>query len=269
MGVGQVRDFYKLKELSLHDIEAIRNLAIEPSKPHLQELNKGWLEPFNAVFKIKSMIDKMGIDHPEINTALDDAIHNLEEELHSGIESSAIKYIDSILNENIDFYSTEKGCMDFAYYLCVQYVRTQKIQDNIFKNFRNIKSVNIENVWNVMRHIYATNMAWVLFAERNRFRMILIHNQSEAPLITGDQPVVNTYAVGKLVNETVDEVEFYYPVSPKLAILISEKEEYQSVSELVFNSEEAHLYNSYILKSFHEQIYSNSRETLESIICKK
>lgn len=209
------------------------------------------------------MIEKMGIDDTEINTALDEAIHNLEEELHSGIESGAIKYIDSILNENIDFYSTEQGCMYFAYYLCVQYMRTQKIQANIFKNSRNIESVNIENVWNVMRHIYATNMAWVLFADRDRFRMILIRNQSEVPLITGDQPVVNTYSVGKLDNEPVGEVEFYYPVSPKLAILISEKEEYQSVSEIVLNSEEAHLYNSYILKSSHEQIYSNSKETLE------
>lgn len=54
MGVGQVRDFYRLKELSFHDIEAIRNLAIEPTKSHLKELNEGWIESFSAVFQKKT-----------------------------------------------------------------------------------------------------------------------------------------------------------------------------------------------------------------------
>ena len=44
MGVGQKRDFYKLKELTEADILFIKKVAIEPSKGKFRELNDGWLE---------------------------------------------------------------------------------------------------------------------------------------------------------------------------------------------------------------------------------
>jgi len=62
MGVAQRRDFYKLKELTLNDMEFIRKLALEPTKPKLSELNEGWIEMFNIVFDFKKQMDRMGFD---------------------------------------------------------------------------------------------------------------------------------------------------------------------------------------------------------------
>ena len=264
VNIGQVRDFYRLKELSSEDIASIERLAIDPTKSHLRGLARGWLDSLGGVFKIKRMIGEMGIDVPGIDVTIEEIINNAEEELHAGIESRAAGYIDSILDGDIGFYQTEQGRIDFTYYLCVQYFRTRKIQESILARFSANKSVNMDNIWYVLRHIYAANSAWVLFAETDRFRMHLIRNLSDVPLITGDQPVVNTYAVDRLGVEPVKDLELYYPVSPALAVLISEKNEYLHGWDIAFSGEDARLHNGYIARSSHEQIYSHSKESLES-----
>lgn len=264
MGVGQKRDFYKLKELSLTDIEFIKKIAIEPSKGKLKESNEGWLKMFSLVTKFREFFEKNGYSEPELEAMLDEAEHNLEEDFHSLIEREAIKDIDSILNRDISFYSNDDGCMNFAFYLCTQYMRTNKIKQSILQNFQGINGINIENCWSIMRHVYATNMAWVLFADRNRFRLVLIVNETSTPFISGDQPVINTYAAGKLGNETVDKVEFYYPVSPSVAILISEKEEYQTLSEEFIAEDKAIEFNNMMFDLSHEQIYAKSHDELQS-----
>ncbi|PZV15926.1 MAG: hypothetical protein DCF20_09180 [Pseudanabaena sp.] len=59
MGVGQIKYFYKLKEMTVQDMEFIRMVAIEPCSPHLQELNEGWLNWFNYVFDLKKNIESL------------------------------------------------------------------------------------------------------------------------------------------------------------------------------------------------------------------
>ena len=64
MNIGQIKDFYKLKELSSSDIEFIYKAAIEPSAPHLQELHKGLISSFNLVFNIRKSIENNEINEP-------------------------------------------------------------------------------------------------------------------------------------------------------------------------------------------------------------
>lgn len=269
MNIGQERYFYKLKELTRKDVEFVRKMAIEPTKHEmLRELNEGWLNIFNIIFKLKNHVEANGVNDPELDEQIDEAIHNIEEDYHQLIEGSAIKHIDSILAKDISFFQTEKGRMDFAYFLCVQYMRTKKRQEAICSQFKNQKNpyldgVNMESAWSIMRHIYATNMGFGLFADSNKFKMILINNESSMPFITGDQPVINTYAAGG-INKAVSDVEFYYPVSPRLAILISSKSEYKSVNEFYVSDVDARAFNIAILNSSHEQIYADSEATIKS-----
>ncbi|MHB0925204.1 MAG: DUF4238 domain-containing protein [Gallionellaceae bacterium] len=267
MNIGQERYFYKLKELTENDIKFVIKFAIEPIKHKLlRELNTDWLNLFNLIFKLKNFVKEKGVIEPELNEQIELAIHNMEEDYHQSIEGNAIKHIDSILAKDISFFQTEKGRMDFAYFLCVQYMRTKKRQEAMCNQFKNqdnpyLEGVNMENAWSVMRHIYATNMGFSLFADSNRFKMVLINNESTTPFITGDQPVINTYAAGGS-NKHVSDVEFYYPVSPRLAILISPKSEYQSVNEFDISDVDAHAFNIAMLKASHEQIYADSEATI-------
>jgi len=261
--VAKERDFYRLNELNENDINMIKLLAIKDSPAQLQMLNLGWIKTFTEPFEFRTMLRSRNIMNIEIETAIDEVINNLEEDLHSLIEDRSIVYLDSILNKDITFYKTEKGNMDFSYYLCVQYMRTSKIKSNVIYSI-NTKNLNydIEKIWNVLSHIYATNMGWSLYGGRHNYHMVLIVNKSPSSFITGDQPVVNTFSTIK----TESDLEFYYPVSPNLAVLITEKQEYLGIEQLVVNNEdEIKRYNNYIVNNFKEQIYSHSRELLLKI----
>ena len=76
--------------------------------------------------------------------------------------------------------------------------------------------------------------------------------------------LVNNLAISdKVADEIVNDVEFYYPVSPKLGILISEKEKYSTISEINLQDEDANAFNMAMIAASHEQIYADSREILE------
>jgi hypothetical protein len=262
MNVGQIKDFYKLKELSSKDIDFIYKVAIQPSPPHLQELNKNWINSFNLVFSMRKSIESKGINEAEINELLDAAIFNLEEDLHAGIEVEAIKYIDSILKEDIAFFKTEDGCMSFMHYICVQYMRTQKIRTNVIASVGDVSFVDTDKIWNVLSHILATNMAWSLYEDRASFNMVLLKNNTSIELITGDQPIINTHATGMNSTEAPEKLEFYYPISPKLAILITQEHSYGTANKVFLSADEAERYNESIVGQSHSQIYATSKDIL-------
>ena len=81
------------------------------------------------------------------------------------------------------------------------------------------------------------------------------------PFLTGDQPIVN-------VNEDYDstgkqrELELYYPLTPKLAMLYTRASSpLSSLSEAV-DETQVRLYNRRIVENSYQQVYSNSAESL-------
>ena len=267
-GVGQIRDFYKLNYLSADDIHTIYKLFIEPSRPDLQKLNIGWLESFDLVSQIKRLVKQKGISYSEIASILDQTVHNLEEELHTKIESDSIEHIESILSGNIEFYATDQGRLDFTYYICVQYMRTPRIKTNVQYNVQQIPYIDtdIDKIWNVLCHILATNMTFSIYNDRKSFDMILLRNQSPKELITGDQPVINTKATGVATMVPPKELEFYYPVSPKIAILISDKSKFGGLNELTLCEIDVNRYNQMMSEQSLSQIYAASREVLNEYV---
>lgn len=263
--VGKERDFYRLRELNQEDIEFIKKLVIEPSPVHLQRLHSNLVKQFNCMFELKRLLQSKGIDDAALNYEIEEAMNNLEEDLHCRIEDSVVEHIDSILRGDISFSDTDKGYMDFMYFLCVQYMRTKKIKANILANVRTPQNIDMERIWPVLSHIFATNMGWSWFAERNNFPIVLLDNQISEQFITGDQPVINTYATGDLKNPPT-QVEHYYPVSPTIAVLVAEKGKYGSKKTLSLSAEEVSGYNQQIVRNAYDQVYASSKKTLEAYI---
>ncbi len=257
---GLENNFYEFKGLSSADIEFIEKEIIKPSSKKLQELNRGWLKQFGLLSEAIEIYEKNDYSDPLLETKLDELKHNFEEDIHSEIENNAIEYIDSILRQDISFCSSEKSYVNFLFYLCVQYMRTKKIKQGILKEFQDIKSINIENCWSVMRWILSQNMGYSLFL--NRSRLVLVMNETPTYFITGDQPVINTYDADKNCDKNQDRLEFYYPVSPNIAILISNKEEYKNLSKISITEDKVIAFNNMTIYSSHEQIYAKSKDDL-------
>ncbi len=169
-GIANQRDFYRLQELNFQDIIFLKKL-IEKFPPFLQKIAVGWVDLFTFIYKFRDFANKNSINNPEIEAYIDEMINNFEEDMHGHIESDSIQYINSLLERNTNFYKTDKGNSDFNYFLSVQYMRTKKLKANMLSlvNKDNTGFFNIEKVWNVLSHIFATNIDYGVYLEIGMF----------------------------------------------------------------------------------------------------
>ena len=266
MNIGHENYFYKLKELTDKEIFLLKSIIDKNDSPFIKELNHGWIEFFTNVFALKKRIDGQGISNPEIDEMFDVLICNLEENFHCKIESEGIDLLELLYNKDLSFYDDDDKWTSFLFFFCQQYFRTQNRSANVKNALEAFKSFNIDAMWAVLRHIFSTNVGASLYENRDKFRPIIIENKSDLPFVTGDQPVINTYAVGLNLEEIPKELEFYYPLTPALALLLTSKEEYRTQTIFPATKPDVIKYNKFIHDQSGKQIYASSRDVLERML---
>jgi hypothetical protein len=140
-------------------------------------------------------------------------------------------------------------------------MRTEKVKSSVLETLR-LFNIDFENIWNVLSHIFATNISWYLFANRHSIELVLLKNDTSEEFITGDQPVINTHTASLGFLAPPEELEFYYPVSPKLAILITEEKHNGDENIKFLSRVEVEEYNEMIAEQSHTQIYARSKNYL-------
>ena len=92
----------------------------------------------------------------------------------------------------------------------------------------------------------STNLGWSLYIERALWNAVILKTNRDI-VLTGDQPIINTYAAfGNEVTEH-DHLEFYYPLSPRKALLLTKKRELQGVHSKVLSEAEVGEFNDAIV----------------------
>ena len=265
MNIGQERDFYRLKDLKIQDVEFIKLLIGEHQSEMLTKLNHGWIELFTAVFKIRETVNDLGISDSDFEEEIEKQIINIGEDFHSSIESGAIKFLEGMLTNDTDFLNDEDSSIEFIHYLCVQYFRTKNIKENVSSAVSKLGPLDIDKVWNILSHIFSTTLGWSIHGERALWNVVIFKNHTNTPFITGDQPVINTYAA--FGNEAIerDHLELYYPLSPNKALLLTKKTEYQKVPCKELSETEVAHFNDAIVDLAYEQIYSSSKFQLNQV----
>lgn len=256
MNVANVRDFYELNELTEMEIELLKKFVELGSPPMLKKLQTNWISIFTSVFEIRKKIRERGESTVEQEENIKEIITNAEENLHKEIEAQAINYLNLIYKHDVSFFQTEKGFIDFVHFLAVQYLRTKKIASKYNSD------PLLSRIWGVLKHVLATNMCWAMQNNVEEFHIFLLKNNSHLGLITSDQPVYNTLHKTNIANGIPEKLELYYPVSPSLAVLLtqdSSKFPNQMVEISVDNVEE---FNKHVLETFDEQLFSHSEEML-------
>lgn len=171
-------------------------------------------------------------------------------------------YINLIKNGEIDFYNSDHDNIAFNRFICIQYMRTKKMKENMIKQSKQFGLFNMEKSWGIIRHIFATNIGAALYLERSKYHIVLLNNRTKMEYITGDQPVINTFSFSVPDNIPPEDIEFYYPLSPVLAILITKKESLNNIYKANLTFDEVQHYNNMIIAQSHEQIYSSMEESL-------
>ncbi|MNL42700.1 hypothetical protein D3C87_1651700 [compost metagenome] len=115
--------------------------------------------------------------------------------------------------------------------------------------------------------MFAINVADSLLNDVHYYALLLL-NDTKIPLITADQPVINTHSIGSTLFQEPDQFEVYYPVSPRKAIMLTNVQPKQKNDVMILTDQNVALYNSYMIDRSHEQIFSTSKEILEQITIK-
>jgi hypothetical protein len=265
MNVGQEKYFYRLKELTDKEISFLIEFIKKSKNEFLPDLNAGWISLFDNIFAIRRRINIAGASDSEIEKMIEVIICNFEEEIQTAVESDGEKYLESMYDENLSFYDSDDDLRPFLYFLCIQYFRTQRMASFDTKTLEAFPDFNMDAMWAVLRHICATNVGWVLYAERKDNHPVLLKNETKMEFITGDQPIINTFAVGLNTHQEPDNLEFYYPITPKLAFLLTDKEEFKNCRSIHLNESDVKKYNKGIFDQSGKQVYASNAQILEAV----
>lgn len=277
MNVAHENYFYGVKELSLLEKELIRKMFIDSKQGVQRQINEMWLKlycsPFDTIDEIAPIKYSIFgcINREEIMNNDDFKSWNIEliEKLHEQIESSAIQYLLLLQKNNLDFWKEELAREKFSFYIANQYFRTKKMRDGLIyafemgkKKIDMFKEIRPENMWIPPSLIFSTSVGMHIFQD---FSAILLQAPADCFFIVGDQPVVNTYSTFDI--QTVPEdVEFYYPITPQSALLLTKERKEMNGRILSIAPDEVNNYNILEQKASTELLFAKDPSQLMKFI---
>ena len=198
---------------------------------------------------------------PRLLDALDRAIAEGEEDYHQKVEDSLLVFLKKMLAGSTDFYADNEQAASFLYALCVQYTRTKRVREaavgQIGAAFR---GCDVRRMMGVLAPVAAMAVAHSLYIDKNKFKLVLLDNETEPPFLTADQPIINLQYTH--TGKPPEKFEFYYPLSPRKAMLLLESSSRRD--DFPLSAVSVNNYNVMMVKNSYEQIL-NSEEYLSSI----
>ncbi len=183
------------------------------------------------------------------------------ENYHTFIENTGRPLLESLYSENTDFLSNQRNKDHFSYYLGLQYTRTKKIRQSLIKNFEtDLKEtyknkINIETISHSFAFLSADFIGNWISSEGN---FTLLKNNTEVDFITSDQPIYNHSSNYENLG-TSDQMELFYPITPRLAVFISNKkiENFYASTNLI------EYYNNKIISEAEEFLFATNESQLK------
>ncbi|WP_372530492.1 DUF4238 domain-containing protein [Xanthomonas sp. NCPPB 3005] len=261
MKVGQERDFYRVRDMTDEDVTLVHGAFIAPMNSEIQRRSaERWLSDFNALGRIRRLLEAQGIDAA---STLEPLYIELEEKLHGDIEDNALPLLERLLASEIFCLVDDDDYMVFVHFLMTQYFRTTRLSANVKRGMDGRFSGTLERSMGALRHMFATAAGFTLFSERATLKPYLLINETDVPLITGDQPVINTLAVDLPADIAVQDCEFYYPLSPQKALVITTSDCFSSGR--IFDAAQAHEFNRLIAVAAERQIFGANEPDLYGV----
>jgi len=255
--------FYKVKRLSGEELAFVRKLADASASETAKRTNHTWIDNHTVIYEFQDFANAEGASSIELEKLIETNAFNLEEDMQMHIENSGVRYLDSMLNNDISFYYEDDQCVEFLFYLATQFVRTKKMRDIIQSAGAQVGISDMSNCWPVVSHIFATNFGWTMYAERDKYELHILHNHTELNIITADQPLINVHPLG---SDADHEICLYYPLSPNMAMIYSPIDRSNSKAEEYIKKAEVAKYNNEIYGASNEQVFALNDSDLQSYI---
>ncbi len=261
MKVGQERDFYRIRDMTDTDIALIHAVLVAPMGSEIQrKAAEMWLVEFDRLRLVRRQLEEVDIDPAPV---LEPLYIEAEEKLHGDIERRALPLLERLIASDT-FCLVDDDYIVFAHFLMTQYFRTSRMLGNLRRGMGTRFEGTLERSMGVLRHIMATAAGFTLCAERTTMKPHTLINDTDVPLITGDQPVINMLAVDLPADVMVEDCEFYYPLSPHKALVIVKDDRFSSgrISETTVARE----FNRLIALSAERQVYAAQESDLDDVL---
>lgn len=264
--IAHLRDFYKLKRITDGEKNFLLNLIWNVFPRHMVNIHLDILRKNTAPFSIEDYLVEKGLVTDEAKKWLEKIINNTEEDFHSIIEGGKAQgCLISLRNGDMGFWEDIQLRIAFLHFLALQYFRTKNIQDEIYSRaeiFSGLEDakrleIDLKRMWGVQRQMLAMNVANSLYKDP-AYGLVVLENESDVGFIAGDSVAINTYGAEGKGEELL---EFYYPVSPRFAVLVTDKK--YSDSKVKVGADVVHDFNVKMLDSAREMVFSNNRDQLE------
>jgi hypothetical protein len=260
MNIAQEKYFYEIKKLSKNDILFLQNFVESISTGIIREANLKWVDLFSFIHRFEEMVKKEGALTEKLEENINQLVKNLNEDSHNFIENRSIDYIEKLLEKDSSFFENDEDRGKFLVYLVAQYLRTKSMRERLLNNAGSTKSINVENCIGALSHISTTTIAFNMFASPDFRTITFLENNTDLEFLTSDQPIINIHAYDTPTNQAPEKLAFYYPISPKLAILVSQDVKDSSIE---LSEEDVEDYNQKLISFSLEQIFSSSEELLK------
>lgn len=260
--VAQQRFFYEVDAFTEDEEAALKYMIGEWSTNYSRETNLELLNTFFTFSRTKRNWEK--IDFPEKEHKLNVVKKNTLENLHTIFENFGERLLTVNTLSDLSFFDIDKERLKALIYMCVQYTRTNQMHTKALRG-SSIMDVLPESALKIIAVTFAITLAANLTLTYN-LKVTFIINSSNIEFITTDQPIINRVVSTENSNCENEIIEFYYPISPKHALLISTSAESQRLEHETRSDEEIMSFNETLLKSNPDFIFSKSERSLRLLM---
>jgi len=262
--VAAERYFYELQVLSSEDLKLVKSIAFDPIKSGvLAKFSHDWVEKYQILFELIDYVRKQHTASAELNLEVVQLLKTLDEDFHSYLESTSGSYLDQLRCGDVSFYKDDGSAVEFCHFLSYQYLRTKKIQEKLIaENNEPFGPDTVRRIWPLLRHVFSINIGAQLFLRRDKMPLILVDAPPNIDFITCDQPVMNTYGAYIASGTQVENVEMYYPLSPRKALLLSDRIEFAKLHGKELSPFLAMYLNQIVERSSYHWLFAQKKESL-------
>lgn len=262
--VAKERYFYEIFKLTDGDKKFLDLIIGQTKFEEGRRTHRQLVASFQRTFQLREILKGIKLDDPQrqsLERELTRLERNLGERYHTGIENDAQPILAALRQMDDSFIRNDDQCIRFLHFLLVQYFRTAKISSVLNEIGSGIPDHDPMRTHQLACHIFATNVAGSLYVDRANYQVVFLVNSGDIPFIVGDQPVIN------LLDSTHQDLELFYPLSPKLAIIFAKKNQQKFPKQRRECSRlEVENYNYQIFQKSHDQVYSNNKSYLMKLV---
>jgi len=260
MNIAQERDFYSPSPLTETDEHFLRMDAARTRRGDIIELVEEEISLRREMFATLEDAKRRG--DSERATVVEALVHNSEERYQGMIEQAGAEVLDALVRGDIAWASADATWRDFCLFFTTQYLRTKRIQESLRANLESQAQrlgYSVDRVWSISRLVDGARFADGVHRNTS---LVLIESPDAIEFITGDQPTFNAKAPTVSPSGISEEHEFFYPVSPKRAVLLIDGQPRSQPCMRKATASEVEKYNQVIRNVSLEQVFARRREDL-------